>query len=135
MLDQDVVTQNRGVAQMLQDRHVNLAVLLQPGMAGKLKKGQQRERGHARAPANGGSVDREPFHFAGVLSSCCFTQIRLGLSSSDFSNAWRASPFLFSLRRLKPSQRYASAFLASNWMALRKSAMASSAPPPRAAGR
>src|SRR5471030_2176588 len=102
MLHQDVVTKKRGVAQMLQDRHINLAVLLQPGMAGKLKKGQEREPCHSD---NSGCGHRKMLHFAGVLSSCCFTQIRLGFSSSDLPKAWRASAFLFSLRKLRPSRR------------------------------
>ena len=98
VLHQDVVAQDRGVAQVFEDGDVDLAILLEPGVAGELKKGEQRER-HA------GSSGRERFHFAGVFSNCCLAQTRLGLSSSDLANAWRASASRFSLRRLRPSHR------------------------------
>ena len=83
VLHQDVVTQDGGVAQMFKDGDVDLAILLQPGVAGELKISEQRER------QSGGS-GRPGLHFAGVLSSCCFTQTRLGLSASDLVRAWRA---------------------------------------------
>src|ERR1035438_10367561 len=127
MLHQDVVAQHRGVAQVLQDRDVDLAILLQPGVAGELKKSEQRER-------YGGSSGRQRFHFAGVFSNCCLAQRRLGLSSRDLANAWRASASRFSLRRLRPSHSQASALARSSSMAFWKSGMASLAPPPSWAG-
>ena len=98
VLHQDVVAQDRGVAQVFEDGDVDLAVLLEPGVAGELKEGEQRER-------SAGSSGRERLHFAGVFSNCCLVQTRLGLSSSDLAKAWRASASRFSLRRLRPSQR------------------------------
>ena len=98
VLHQDVVAQHGGVAQVLEDGDVDLGILLEPGVAGELEKGQQRER-HA------GSSGRERLHLAGVFSNCCLAQTRFGLSSSDLVNAWRASASRFSLRRLRPSHR------------------------------
>ena len=98
VLHQDVVAQDGGVAQVFEDGDVDLAILLEPGVAGELKEGEQRER---HADGSG----RERLHFAGVFSNCCLAQTRLGLSSSDLANAWRASASRFSLRRLRPSHR------------------------------
>ena len=99
MLRQDVVAQQRRVALMLQDRDVDLRVLLQPGVAGKLEEGQQRQR--QRRPRR----PRARFIWPGVFSNCCFTHTRFGFSSSDLVSACRASASLFSLRRLTPSHR------------------------------
>ena len=98
MLHQNVVAQDGGVAEVFQDGDVDLAVLLEPGVAGELKEGEQRER---QAKSSG----RERLHFAGVFSNCCLAQTRLGLSSRDLVKAWRASASRFSLRRLSPSHR------------------------------
>ncbi len=43
MLDQEIAVEHARVAQMLQNGRVYLGILLQPGVSGKLKKGQQRE--------------------------------------------------------------------------------------------
>ncbi len=110
VLHQDIVAQDGGVAEMFQDGNVDLAILLEPGVAGELKERQQRER---QAEGSG----RERLHFAGVFSNCCLVQRRLGLSSRDLVNAWRASASRFSLRRLSPSHRYASALAGSSSMA------------------
>ncbi len=80
VLHQDVVAQDGGVAQVFEDGDVDLAILLEPGVAGELKEGEQRER---HADGSG----RERLHFAGVFSNCCLVQTRLGLSSSDLAKA------------------------------------------------
>ena len=80
VLYQNVIAQNRGVAQVFEDGNVDLAVLLQPGVPRELKEGHERER-HAEGSG------RERFHFAGVFSNCCLAQTRLGLSSSDLTKA------------------------------------------------
>ena len=61
VLHQDVVAQDRGVAQMLQDGDVDLAILLQPGVAGKLKEGEQRERQRRRQRSRAASFRRSLF--------------------------------------------------------------------------
>src|SRR4029077_9145242 len=91
MLYQDVVAQDGGVAQVFEYGDVDLAILLEPGVAGELKEGEQRER-------NAGSSGRERLHFAGVFSSCCLAQTRFGVSSSDLAKRWRASGAGFSVR-------------------------------------
>src|ERR1051326_3609179 len=88
MLHQNVVAQGRRIALVLQNRRVNLAVLLQPGMARKAKEGQERD---GETEERRRQVQERPLHFAGVLSSCCFAQTRAGFSSSDLANALRAS--------------------------------------------
>ena len=50
VLDHQVAIQRAGIAQMLQDRRVDLRVLLQPGVSGKLEEGQQREAADGRTP-------------------------------------------------------------------------------------
>src|SRR3989442_105126 len=98
MLDDQVLIQRRGIPHVLHDGNVNLGVGLQPRVAGELEKIEQSDRKDAGA-------DPEPVYLAGVLSSCCFAHIRLGSSSSDFVNAWRASALRFILRSASPSQR------------------------------
>src|ERR1041384_4514088 len=128
MLRDHVVAQQRRVALMLEDRDIDLSVLLQPGVAGKPEEGYERE-------SNDRGRDPGPPHLTGVLSSCCFTQTRFGFSSRAFVSACRASASLFSFRRLTPSHKYASAFFGSSLIASRKSALACWAPPPSCAGR
>src|SRR5262249_31883223 len=106
-LHQHVLTEHRRIPQVLQDRNVDLGVLLQPGMARELI-----ERQNGQDQAGGGH--RPVFHAAGVFSNCSFTQTRRGLSSSDFWKAWRASALRCALRKLSPSHRYASADLGSS---------------------
>src|SRR4051812_6634521 len=97
-------------------------------MPRKQEEGRERQR-------EAGAGNREPAHLDGVFSSCCFTQTRFGFKSSDFWNAARASASLFSFRKLSPSHRYASAFLASSCIAFFKSAIANCVPPPSCVGR
>src|SRR4051794_31902217 len=117
ILRDHVVAEQSRIALLLENRNVDLRVLLQPGVAGELDEAEQRQSG------DGGGGPR-CLHLAGVLSSCFFTQTRLGFSWSNFVSACRASASLFSLRRLSPSHRYASAFFGSSSIALRKSALA-----------
>src|ERR1700730_7868977 len=101
MLGYQIFLQHGGIPNVLQDRHIDLRIRLQPRVAGKLKKMDQGDRKDRRA-------DQEPSHLGGVLSSCCLVKTRLGLSASDFENASRASSLRCSLRRARPSHRYVS---------------------------
>ena len=44
LLDEHLVAQHRGVPQVLEDRRIDLGILLQPGVAWELKECQERER-------------------------------------------------------------------------------------------
>ncbi len=54
VLGDGVVAQDGGIAEVLQDGDVDLRILLQPGVAGELEKGEQRQPGqHGKQPQPG----------------------------------------------------------------------------------
>src|SRR5436853_334163 len=92
------------VPDAFQHRGPDLSVLLQPGVAWEFEKSEECEGG--QTGENGKARAR---HCAGVLSNCCFAQMRFGFSSTDFARALRASALRFCFRSAMPSQRWASA--------------------------
>src|ERR1700686_2600584 len=109
-LQRNKVSRERGrVPNVFQHRNPDLRVLLQPGMTGEFEKAEEGE-----AQESGEDGEARARHCAGVLSNCCFVQMRFGFNSTAVARALRASALRFCFRNAMPSQRWASADLGSS---------------------
>ena len=134
VLHDQVAIENGGIAQMLEDRRVDLRVLLQPGVARELKEGQQRESADRGTHRKGAALPQTSL--SGSFLQLFLEPDALGIEVDGVS-ATPAAPQRCGgvCAERGPARDRSRADLGSSSMAFWKSFMASSGPPPNCCGR